>query len=127
MIEEALANLIRGRLPAVRGGVIDGDAAGYHYYWVTGRFNAGGWVLITCSALGWPGIGVLDLRQFAGWCPVAPADGVSLLAGPSWVVSGFFDVWPVGCGEAPSAYGGCSRQLLLPPSGLGYWRWPRRM
>src|SRR5690348_11266833 len=43
------------------------------------------------------------LRQFAGWCPVSPADGVSLLAGPSWVVSGFFDVWLVGCGEAPAA------------------------
>ena len=76
VIEEAFANLIRGRLPAVRRGVIDGDAAGSHYYRLTGRFNTAGWVLITCSALGWPGIGVLDLRQFEGWCqrrqPMAP-------------------------------------------------------
>jgi hypothetical protein len=34
---------------------------------------------------------------------------------------------PAGCGEAPAARWGCSRQVLLTPSGLGYWRWPRRM
>jgi SAM-dependent methyltransferase len=45
-IEEAFAQLTRRGLPAVRGEVIDGDVAGYHYYpgrdQVTGWFSAAG-------------------------------------------------------------------------------------
>src|SRR5690348_2929479 len=87
-----------GARTAVRDGTVGAGCPGPGWFSAVGR-------VLYLPGLGWPGIGVLDLRQFAGWCPVAPADGVSLLAGPSWVVSGFFDVWPVGCGEAPSACG----------------------
>jgi cyclopropane fatty-acyl-phospholipid synthase-like methyltransferase len=45
-IEEAFVQLTRRGLPAVRGEVIDGDVAGYHYYpsrdQVTGWFSAAG-------------------------------------------------------------------------------------
>jgi ubiquinone/menaquinone biosynthesis C-methylase UbiE len=50
VIEEAFAMLTRRGLPAVRGEVIDGDVAGYHYYpgrdRVTGWFNAAGLQII---------------------------------------------------------------------------------
>jgi SAM-dependent methyltransferase len=41
VIEEAFATLTRRGLPAVRGEVIDGDVAGYHYY--PGRDRVTGW------------------------------------------------------------------------------------
>jgi ubiquinone/menaquinone biosynthesis C-methylase UbiE len=50
VIEEAFTTLIRRGLPAVRGEVIDGDVAGYHYYpgrdRVTGWLNAAGLQII---------------------------------------------------------------------------------
>ena len=41
MIEEAFTTLAAGGLPAVRGEIVDGDVAGYHYY--PGRDRVIGW------------------------------------------------------------------------------------
>ena len=60
VIEEAFTTLTRRGLPAVRGEVIDGDVAGYHYY--PGRDRVTGW-------LNKAGLQILDegFNQEDGW------------------------------------------------------------
>jgi SAM-dependent methyltransferase len=60
VIEEASAVLTRRGLPAVRGEVVDGDVAGYHYY--PGRDRVAGW----CDATGLQIIDE-DFKQEDGW------------------------------------------------------------
>ena len=59
-IEEAFTTLTRRGLPAVRGEVIDGDFAGYHYY--PGRDRVTGW-------LNKAGLQIIDegFNQEDGW------------------------------------------------------------
>jgi len=45
VIEEAFTTLTRRGPPAMRGEVIDGDVAGYHYY--PGRDRVAGWLHAT--------------------------------------------------------------------------------
>jgi len=120
----------RARLPGIRGEVIDGDVADYHHnggrarpgHWLVQRRRLGSYYLLR---LGWPGIRVLDLRQFAGWC-----QRYQLMAPVCW--RGPARSCPGSSTLANRRRGACCTLGLFPPaaaaqSGLGYWRWPRRM
>jgi len=106
----------RARLPGIRGEVIDGDVADYHHKGGRSRpgpgwFSAAGWVLITCRASAGPASGSWTCGSSPAGAPVAPADGVSLLAGPGWGVSGVLRRL-----ASRLRWGACCMRGLFPPA-----------